>query len=57
MVGSALTLSGCAGPGIYHPNLTPTGTYAVLITATGPNGITSSTTVEFTVTPGVAGQQ
>jgi hypothetical protein len=57
MVGSALTLSGCAGPGIYHPNLTPTGTYAVTITVTGPNGLTSSTMVDFTVTQGTAGQE
>ena len=56
MVGSALTLSGCAGPGIYHPNLTPVGTSAVTITVTGAN-VSQSTVVEFTVTPGLAGQQ
>jgi sugar lactone lactonase YvrE len=57
MAGSALTFSGCAGPGNYTPSLTPAGTYPVTITATGA-GITSTTVVDLTVTaPGIIGQQ
>jgi sugar lactone lactonase YvrE len=57
MVGSTLTLSGCAGPGIYHPNLTPVGSSTVTITVTGANISPQTTMVGFTVTPGLTGQQ
>ncbi len=57
MVGTALTFSGCAGPGNYTPSLTPAGTYPITITATGA-GITSTTVVDLTITaPGIVGQQ
>jgi sugar lactone lactonase YvrE len=57
MAGSALTFTGCAGPGNYVAALTPAGTYPVTITAKGA-GLTSSTIVDFTVTaPGIPGQQ
>jgi hypothetical protein len=58
LAGASLTLSGCAGPGAYQPNLTPPGTYPITITVKGPNGLTQSTVVDFTVTsPGITGQQ
>ena len=58
MAGASLTLSGCAGPGAYQLNPTPAGNYPVVITVHGPNSLSVSTTVEYTVTsPGIAGQQ
>ena len=57
LIGSALSLSSCAGPGDYKANLTPAGTYPITITVS--NGtLKSSTVIDFTVTaPGIPGQQ
>jgi sugar lactone lactonase YvrE len=57
MGGSALTLSGCAGPGDYKAVLTTAGVYPITITVT--NGtVKSSILVYFNVTsPGIAGQE
>jgi hypothetical protein len=57
MSGSALTLSGCAGPGDYKAVLTTAGVYPITITVT--NGtVKSSILVYFNVTsPGIAGQE
>jgi hypothetical protein len=58
MAGTALTFSGCAGPGDYTASLTPAGTYPITITVKGTSGVSSSTIVDFTVTaPGITGQQ
>ena len=55
--GSSLVFTGCAGPGLYKPVLTPAGTYPITVTVTG-DGITASTLVNFKVTsPGIVGQQ
>jgi sugar lactone lactonase YvrE len=58
LAGSSLTLSGCSGgPGAYKPNLTPAGTYPIIVTVTG-DGITQSTIIDFTVAaPGITGQE
>jgi hypothetical protein len=57
MCGSSLIFSGCAGPGVYKPVLTPAGTYPITVTVTG-DGITKSTTVNFKVSaPGITGQE
>ncbi len=57
MTGSALTLSGCAGPGGYTPALTPAGVYPITITVTDGT-VTTTTLVYFNVTsPGIPGQE
>jgi hypothetical protein len=51
LTGSALTFTGCAGPGDYKAVLTPTGTYPVTFTVT--NGTAStSVVIYYVVTPG-----
>jgi hypothetical protein len=57
MVGSAITFTGCAGPGDYTPSLTGAGTYPITVTVT--NGtVSAKTVIDFTVTaPGITGQQ
>jgi len=59
MIGSsALFTTGCNnGPGAYHANLTPAGTYPVTVTVT--NGTVSSSIVInlFVGAPGIAGQE
>jgi DNA-binding beta-propeller fold protein YncE len=51
ITGSALTFTGCAGPGDYKAVLTPTGTYPVTFTVT--NGtVSNSVVIDYVVTPG-----
>jgi sugar lactone lactonase YvrE len=57
MTGSALTLTGCAGPGVYSPALTPAGVYPITITVTN-GSVTATTLVYFNVNaPGIPGQE
>jgi len=53
--GSVMTMTGCnavsSGAGV-----TPTGTYTVTLTVTGPNGLVQTMPITFTVGAGVAGQ-
>jgi sugar lactone lactonase YvrE len=57
MTGSALTLTGCAGPGVYQAALTPAGVYPITITITN-GSVTATTLVYFNVNaPGIPGQQ
>jgi sugar lactone lactonase YvrE len=57
MTGSALTLTGCAGPGVYSPVLTPAGVYPITITITN-GSVTATTLVYFNVNaPGIPGQE
>ena len=57
LAGSAAVLSGCGSSTSNTPSLTPTGVYHVTVTASGPNGITSSFPVTFTVGAGIPGQE
>jgi len=58
LCGSSMVFTGCGGgPGAYQANLTPAGTYPIVITVTGAN-VTHTTTIYWTVTsPGITGQQ
>jgi sugar lactone lactonase YvrE len=57
MAGSALTLTGCAGPGVYQAALTPAGVYPITITITD-GSVTATTLVYFNVNaPGIPGQE
>lgn len=59
LVGSATLFTGCAGgPGAYKPNLTPPGTYPIVVTVKSSSGTSHTTTVYWKVTsPGITGQQ
>lgn len=55
VAGSAVTLSGCNGPGAYVAVLTPAGTYPITVSATN-GAVTKSVVVNYTVTaPGIPG--
>jgi sugar lactone lactonase YvrE len=57
MAGTSLTLTGCAGPGVYSAVLTAPGVYPITVTATD-GSVTASTLVYFNVTsPGIPGQE
>jgi hypothetical protein len=68
LCGSSLVLTGCAGPGVYTPLLTPASSactlggatacgYPITVTVTGA-GLSATTTVYFVVSaPGIPGQE
>jgi sugar lactone lactonase YvrE len=58
LCGSSMVFTGCGGgPGAYQANLTPAGTYPIVVTVTGAS-VTHTTTIYWTVTsPGITGQQ
>jgi sugar lactone lactonase YvrE len=58
LCGSSMVFTGCGGgPGAYQANLTPAGTYPIVVTVTGAS-VTHTTTIYWTVTsPGIPGQQ
>lgn len=55
LTGGVMVMTGCTTQGS-GGGITPTGTYTVTITATGPNGLVQTTTVPFTVGAGIVGQ-
>ncbi len=57
LIGSSFILTGCGNSGRNAVYLTPTGTYTINVSATGPNGQTITLPVTFTVAPGLPGQE
>jgi hypothetical protein len=59
LAGSSMVLSGCSSSGASStkPNLTPTGSYKVNLTISGPNSTSVTMPIQFTVAAGVAGQE
>jgi sugar lactone lactonase YvrE len=55
LTGSGIVMTGCTGASVTSAS-TPVGTYTVLLTVTGPNGLVQTTPITFTVGPGIAGQ-
>ena len=55
LTGGSMTLTGCSSK-TTGTALTPTGVYNIKLNVTGPNGVSASTPITFTVTTGVAGQ-
>jgi sugar lactone lactonase YvrE len=59
LTGGSMVLSGCSSSGASStkPNLTPTGSYKVNLTISGPNSTSQTMPIQFTVAAGVAGQE
>jgi sugar lactone lactonase YvrE len=62
LFGGSMVISGCSGGGTStggtgSPSLTPTGKFNVTLTVSGPNNTTQTMPIQFTVAPGVAGQE
>jgi hypothetical protein len=60
LTGSSMVLSGCSSSGgssSTKPSLTPTGSYKVNLTISGPNNTSQTMPIQFTVAAGVAGQE
>jgi sugar lactone lactonase YvrE len=60
LVGCSIIVSGCSGgttAASTKPNLTPTGSYKVNLTISGPNNTSQTMPIQFTVAAGVAGQE
>jgi Bacterial Ig-like domain (group 3) len=61
LAGSSMVMSGCSSSGgsgdLGKPSLTPTGSYKVTLTVSGPNNTVQTMPIQFTVAAGVAGQE
>jgi hypothetical protein len=60
LAGGSMVLSGCSSSGggsSTKPSLTPTGSYKVTLTISGPNTTSQTMPIQFTVAAGVAGQE
>jgi hypothetical protein len=61
LTGSSMIMTGCNGSGssggLGTPSLTPTGKFNVTLTISGPNNTVQTMPIQFTVGPGVAGQE
>ena len=59
LVGGSMIVSGCSSGSAAStkPSLTPTGTYKVNLTISGPNNTSQTMPIQFTVAAGVAGQE
>jgi streptogramin lyase len=57
LTGSSMVMSGCTSGTKGASMLTPTGSYKVNLTVSGPNNTTQTLPLQFTVAAGVAGQE
>jgi hypothetical protein len=57
LTGGSIVLGGCSSGNIGPPALTPVGAYKVNLTVSGPNNTSATMPIQFTVAPGVAGQE
>jgi hypothetical protein len=57
LAGGSIVLSGCSSGTVGPPTLTPVGAYKVNLTVSGPNNTSQTMPIQFTVAPGVPGQE
>jgi sugar lactone lactonase YvrE len=57
LTGGSIVLGGCSSGNVGPPTLTPVGAYKVNLTVSGPNNSSATMPIQFTVAPGVAGQE
>src|ERR1700733_832926 len=57
LTGGSMVLSGCSSSTAPKASLTPTGSYKVNLTISGPNNTSVTMPMQFTVAAGVAGQE
>ena len=57
LVGGSIVISGCSSGTVGPPTLTPVGSYKVNLTVSGPNNTSQTMPIQFTVAPGVPGQE
>jgi hypothetical protein len=57
LAGGSIVISGCSSGTVGPPTLTPVGAYKVNLTVSGPNNTSQTMPIQFTVAPGVPGQE
>jgi hypothetical protein len=57
LAGGSMILGGCSTAAAPKASLTPTGSYKVNLTVSGPNNTSVTMPMQFTVAAGVAGQE
>jgi hypothetical protein len=57
LAGGSIVIGGCSSGSAGPPTLTPVGSYKVNLTVSGPNSTSQTMPIQFTVAPGVPGQE